>query len=43
VFAPGGQPRVAFDFAIEDDRIVEIRLVADPMRLRDLELAILDE
>jgi len=43
VFAPGGEPRVAFEFAIEDGRIVEMGLVADPLRLRQIELAMLDE
>jgi len=43
VFAPGGQPRVAFEFAIDDGRIVEIGLVADPERIRRIELAFLDE
>jgi RNA polymerase sigma-70 factor (ECF subfamily) len=29
VFAPGGQPRVVFDFIVEDGRIIEISLIAD--------------
>jgi len=41
VWAPGGRPRVLFDFTIVRGRIVEIELVADPERLRQLDLAIL--
>src|SRR5439155_19146553 len=41
VWAPGGRPRVVFGFTITDGRIIEIDLVADPERLRQLELAIL--
>ena len=29
VFAPGGQPRMLVDFTIENDRIVEISMIAD--------------
>jgi RNA polymerase sigma factor (sigma-70 family) len=43
VWAPGGQPRVVFGFTIADGRIVEIELLADPERLRQLDLAILDD
>jgi RNA polymerase sigma-70 factor (ECF subfamily) len=43
VWAPGGQPRVAFGFTIADGRVVEIELLADPERLRQLDLAILDD
>jgi RNA polymerase sigma-70 factor (ECF subfamily) len=39
VWAPAGTPRVAFVFTVDDDRIVEIEFVADPERLRDVELA----
>jgi RNA polymerase sigma-70 factor (ECF subfamily) len=42
VWAPGGQPRVVFALAIEDERIVRIDLVADPERIRELDVAILD-
>jgi RNA polymerase sigma-70 factor (ECF subfamily) len=42
VWAPGGRPRVVFGFTIVRGRIVEINLVADPDRLRELDLAILD-
>lgn len=41
VWAPGGQPRVAFSFTITHGKIIEIDLVADPARLRRLDLAIL--
>jgi RNA polymerase sigma factor (sigma-70 family) len=30
VFAPGGQARVVVDFVIEDSRIIEISMIADP-------------
>jgi len=40
VWAPGGQPRVVFAFSIVDDKIVAIELIADPERLRQLEVAI---
>jgi RNA polymerase sigma factor (sigma-70 family) len=43
VWAPGGRPRVVFGFTITRGRIVEINLVADPARLRQLDLAILDD
>jgi hypothetical protein len=36
VWAPGGRPRVVFEFTIASGKIVEIRLVADPERLRQL-------
>jgi RNA polymerase sigma-70 factor (ECF subfamily) len=38
VCAPGGTPRVAFVFTVDDDRIVEIEFVADPERLRDIDM-----
>jgi RNA polymerase sigma-70 factor (ECF subfamily) len=40
VWAPGGTPRVAFAFTIEDDRIVGIEIVADPDRVHQLEVTI---
>jgi RNA polymerase sigma-70 factor (ECF subfamily) len=43
VWAPGGRPRVAFGFTIMRGRIVEIDLVADPERLRQLDLVILND
>jgi RNA polymerase sigma-70 factor (ECF subfamily) len=41
VWAPGGRLRVVFNFAIRHGRIVEIDLVADPKRLRQLDLVML--
>ena len=41
VWAPGGRPRVVFGFTIAGGRIVEIELLADPERLRQLDLEIL--
>ena len=41
VFAPGGKPLVVFDFAVADGKIVAIELIADPDRLRRLDLTIL--
>ena len=43
VWAPGGQPRVVFGFTIARGKIVAIDLLADPERLRQLDLAILDD
>ena len=42
VWAPGGQPRVAFVFTITHGKVAEIDLVADPERLRQLDPVILD-
>jgi RNA polymerase sigma factor (sigma-70 family) len=41
VWAPEGQPRAAFNFTVEDGRIVGIDLVADQERIRQLEVVIL--
>jgi RNA polymerase sigma-70 factor (ECF subfamily) len=41
VWSQGGQPRVAFRFTIEGDRISGIELLADPQTLGGLELEIL--
>jgi hypothetical protein len=38
VFAPGGQPRVVVDFVLENDRMVEVSMIADPVRVAALEL-----
>ena len=38
VFAPGGKPMVVFDFVVEQGRIVEISLIADPERIAALDL-----
>jgi RNA polymerase sigma factor (sigma-70 family) len=42
VWAPGGRPRVVFAFTITGGKIVEIDMVADPERLGQLELTLLD-
>ena len=41
VWAPGGRPRVVFGFTITRGKIVAIDLVADPERLRQLDVAVL--
>jgi len=41
VWAPGGRPRVVFGFTIARAKIVQIDLVADPERLRQLDLVVL--
>jgi RNA polymerase sigma-70 factor (ECF subfamily) len=41
VWAPGGRPRVVFGFALRRGKIVEIDMIADPERLRRLDLAAL--
>ena len=38
VFAPGGRPRVVVDFVVENDRIIEISMVAEPDRIAALDL-----
>src|SRR3989441_9296441 len=43
VWAPGGRPRVVFGFTITRGKIVEIDMVADPERLRQLDLLVLNE
>jgi RNA polymerase sigma-70 factor (ECF subfamily) len=43
VWAPGGRPRVVLGFTIAGGRIVGIDLLADPERLRQLDLAVLDD
>ncbi len=42
VWAPGGRPRVVFGFTIRRGKVVAIDLVADPDRLRQLDLVVLD-
>ncbi len=43
VWAPGGRPRVVLAFSIEDRKIVEIDLIADPARLGQLDLVVLED
>jgi RNA polymerase sigma factor (sigma-70 family) len=43
VWAPGGRPRVVFSFTITRGKIVGIDLLADPERLRQLDLAVLND
>jgi RNA polymerase sigma factor (sigma-70 family) len=43
VWAPGGQPRVVFGFTIARGKIVAVDLVADPARLRQLDLVVLGD
>jgi len=43
VWAPGGQPRVVFDFTITSAKIVAIELFADPAQLGQLGLEVLDD
>jgi RNA polymerase sigma-70 factor (ECF subfamily) len=43
VWAPGGRPRVVFGFTIENGKIVEIELLADPTRLGELDLVVLGD
>jgi RNA polymerase sigma-70 factor (ECF subfamily) len=43
VFAPGGEPRVAFNFRIAGPKIVEIEILADPARLSELDLVVLND
>ncbi len=43
VWAPRGRPRVVFGFTITRGKIVEIDMLADPERLRQLDLAVLND
>lgn len=43
VWAPRGRPTVVFGFTITRGKIVEIDLVADPERLHQLDVAVLDD
>jgi RNA polymerase sigma factor (sigma-70 family) len=43
VWAPGGRPRVVFAFTVAGDKIAAIDVVADPERLRQIDLTILDD
>lgn len=43
VVAPRGQLRLAISLTIEDDRITEVDVIADPSRLRQLDLAVLED
>jgi RNA polymerase sigma factor (sigma-70 family) len=43
VWAPGGRPRVVFGFTIRGGRIVAIDILADPGRLRRLDLTVLGD
>ena len=43
IVAPRGRLLLALTFAIEDDRITEYEVIADPVRLRELDLAVLAE
>jgi RNA polymerase sigma-70 factor (ECF subfamily) len=42
VVAPGGRPRAVAGFVVAQGHIVEIDVLADPARLRELDLTILD-
>ena len=43
VWAPDGRPRAAFAVKITAGKIVEIKLIADPERLRQLDVALLED
>jgi RNA polymerase sigma factor (sigma-70 family) len=43
VWAPGGRPRVVFGITITGGKVVGIELLADPERLRELDLVVLDD
>ena len=42
VWAPGGQPRVVFAFTVADGKIVAIEILADPRRIGQMDLTVLD-
>jgi RNA polymerase sigma-70 factor (ECF subfamily) len=39
-WAPGGQPKVLFDFIIDDDVVIAIDMTADPDRIADLRITL---
>jgi RNA polymerase sigma-70 factor, ECF subfamily len=41
-WAPGGMPRVVFGFTIAEGRVVAIEMIADPERIGQLDLVLLD-
>jgi len=43
VVAPGGRPFAVMGFTVAGGRIVELDILADPERLRDLDLTVLDD
>lgn len=43
VFAPGGRLSRALSFTIANGTITQVEIIADPERLKQLELAILDD
>ena len=43
VWAPGGRPRAVFGFTIRRANIVAIDILADPARLRQVDLAVLHD
>jgi RNA polymerase sigma-70 factor (ECF subfamily) len=43
VWAPGGRPRVVIGFTIARGKIVKIDMLADPERLGQLDLTVLDD
>lgn len=43
VWAPGGRPRVVFSFTITHGKITGIGMLADPERLRQLDLVVLSD
>jgi RNA polymerase sigma factor (sigma-70 family) len=43
VVAPGGRPLAVAGFTVADGKIVEIDLLADPARLRELDLTVLED
>ena len=42
VWAPGGEPRAVFSFVVVGGRIAAMDTTADPQRLRELSITILD-
>ena len=43
VWAPGGRPRIVLSFTIVHGKVAEIAVLADPERLRHLDVVILDD
>ena len=43
VWAPGGQPRVVFEFTIKDGKIATIEMLGDPARLEAMTVTMMEE
>jgi RNA polymerase sigma-70 factor (ECF subfamily) len=42
-WSPGGRPRAAFAFRIANGKVTEIKVIVDPIHLRELEITMLGD